>query len=145
LIEATNGFLARQFTKTVPTDKKVNYLVSAFISDMLLNQNRLDALVYPSVQLDLLDACVAMRTDVFDEMFYPVRCREELVNSVSDEKPGHLYTSQTAVATEFDSEADEIRWDPQKSYSDEDLVASQKERLEERSKSSAHSATNRYI
>jgi hypothetical protein len=132
LTRSVNNFVARQFTKKVPAGKRVNYLVSAFIGDMLLNQNKLDALVYPSVQLDLLDACVAMRTDLFDYMFYPVSCTEGLVNSVPDDKGNHWYTTKTAFATEFDVDGDTIHWDPAKSSSEEDLLAFQKQRADER-------------
>jgi RES domain len=125
VIQATNGFVARQFTKKVSPDKRVNYLVSAFIGDLWLNQNKVDALVYPSVQVDLLDACIAMRPSVFDDMFYPVRSRELLINSAE-------YASTTAVATQFDVKTDTINWDSQKSYNDQQLSAFQRQRAEER-------------
>jgi len=125
MIEAVGGFVARQFTKVVLPEKEVNYLLSAFVSDLLLNQNKLEAIVYPSVQLDLSDACIAMRPDVFDYMYYPVRSTELLVNR-SD------YLSTTAVASEFDEKTNTIRWDIQKSYSEEQLAAFQKQRADER-------------
>lgn len=125
IIEAVSGFAARQFIKKVPPDKKVNYLLSAFISNLLLNDNKLDAIIYPSVQVDLLDACIAMRPDVFDHLFYPVRSTELIINSAS-------YAEKTAIATEFDKETNTIRWDARKSYNEEQLAAFQKQRAEER-------------
>jgi hypothetical protein len=125
LIAAGSTFMARQFTKKVPADKKVNYLISAFISNLWLNQNKLDAIIYPSVQLDLADACIAMPPDIFDQMFYPVQCKEMLVNCPT-------YLSTTAVATEFDAKTDTIHWNPKKSYNEGQLTAFQKQRQEER-------------
>jgi RES domain len=124
-VDAVSTFIARQFTKPVPPDKKTNYLISAFVSDMWLNQNKLDAIIYPSVQTDLNDVCVAMRPDVFDHMFYPVRCREMLVV-----REGYLET--TGWATEFDTETGAINWDEKKSFDEVNLREFQKQRARER-------------
>jgi hypothetical protein len=132
LINVCSRFLARQFTKKVESGKEVNYLLSAFVGNLWLQQMNLGALMYPSVQVNLHDACVAMRADVFDDTFYPVKCTEALINSAPEEEPGHYYATKTGVATNIDVKTNAIHWDRKRSYDEQQLAAFQRYRAQER-------------
>ena len=121
VMRALTGFVARQFIKVVPPSCQANYLVSAWISDLLLNRNDIEAIIYPSVPSRHMDVNVAIRPDVFDRFFRPSKATEKIIRTSLADNPLSGYSSRTARTSEFDITSDTIRWDSLKSVPEEQL------------------------
>ncbi len=98
-----------------------NYFVSAWVSDLYLNQNGVEALIYPSVRTKLMDVNVALRVDVFDKMFRLVETTEEIVRTDVDTDSTSVYCSKTARSSRIDAATDTIVWDPARSVPEEEV------------------------
>ena len=129
LMRSYGNFVAKQFTKPVPSDKKKDYVISAAVSNLLLNnvgidapeEGKVEAIVYPSVQINLLDPNIAVRPDVFDGKFSLVEARELIVNSYSEGPTGEYHSSYTARTMGIDQRTGAILWDPDKSLPEHEL------------------------
>lgn len=117
--EATE-FMTRQFIKPIPRGQSPHYLVSATFVDMLLQDERIDAVIYPSVATALHDVNIAIKPAVLDRLFTPVEAEELMIARVSADGSSY-HQHRTARAHEFDMTTDAIRWDDALSVPEADL------------------------
>ncbi len=117
--EATE-FMTWQFMKVVPRGQPRDYLVSATFADRLLQDERIDAVIYPSVQTALLDVNIAIKPDVFDRLFTPVEAEELMIARVTAD--GTSYSQhRTARAKHFDTPNGHVLWDAAHTVLEADL------------------------
>ena len=107
--EATE-FITRQFIKHVPVGRSADYLVSAAFADLLLQDDGIDAVVYPSVATALHDVNIAIKPAVFDGLFEPVEAHEMMVARVSADG-SRYHQHHTARADRWDMGAGRVLWD----------------------------------
>lgn len=112
-------FVTRQFMKTVARDRGVNYLISAHHANLLLEDERIEALIYPSVKTSVLDVNIAIRPEVFDRLFVPVEAEEIMVGGNID---GTAWNHRTARTYEFDFENGRVLWDATRAVPETDLA-----------------------
>lgn len=106
-----SSFLTAQFTRPTATENPLEYLVSAVVAKHFIGfPGPIEAIIYPSVPLQLADLNVAIRPDSFDGIYYLRKATEILVSS-ADATHTTWSGKVTAIASRGHFERDEITWD----------------------------------
>lgn len=122
IVREATEFVTRQFIKPVQADRRLDYIVSATLADILLQEDAIDGIVFPSVATSLLDVNIAIKPAVFDRLFEPVEAEELMITGVSDD--GTRYRqSRTARAFTWDRESGSLLWDLARSVDEAKLQA----------------------
>jgi hypothetical protein len=111
LIRYISQFVADEFSKEIYSDNDYEYFLSAYFSSVIFNEinnGKVDAIYYPSVQEKLSDENIAIKPNVFDENYELVEVSDAVVVS----KSGRLqYFMQGIGSTsKFDLGNDLILW-----------------------------------
>ncbi len=114
------AFMTKQFMKTVARARPINYFVSAQYANLLLGDERIEAVIFPSVKTLGLDVNIAIRPDIFDRVFVPVEAEEIMVGSGSD---GSLWNHRTARTYDFDVANGRVLWGAERSVPEGELPA----------------------
>lgn len=108
--DSSMEFLAKCFAKEVAKDNYLDYFMSAYISKKIfdLEKIKFDGIIYPSVQTKLGFSNMALRPDVFDNLF---KLNEVRYGKNSIEPGGSGINQITSRTTNFDLDKDLIIWD----------------------------------
>jgi len=107
------------FIRPVDPSRKIEYLYSAFLSNKIFEMNlspRIEAILYPSVQMEYISMNLAIKPDAFDDKFDFVKAEEFIVLNKTD---GQRQIISQKIAEANKLEHDNLCWDI--SYIDDDL------------------------
>lgn len=101
-VEITMEFLADSFSKDVAEENDLDYYISAYLSNLILNSTDLgyDGILYPSVKMKLGFSNLAIKPDIFDSLFIPTEVRYEK-NTIPPGGSGFNYVINRADKFDF--------------------------------------------
>jgi hypothetical protein len=104
-------FLADCFTKDVDNSNHYDYFLSSFYAHKLLNflqHGEIDAILYPSVQDDLITTNIAMKHTIFDDNYELIKAEEKKVSILPNGK--HSYCELIPIAESVSFSKNQINW-----------------------------------
>lgn len=104
-------FIADCFSRNVNMQNHFNYIFSAFLADKFFNKienGKIDAINYPSVQDKLNSENLAIKPLVFDKLYEPWGVIESIV--IRDFSEGGYKTEVTGACQKFNFDTNEILW-----------------------------------
>lgn len=113
-IDALVQFVADAFSKQVNPVNDIDYIFSAYFSNIIFNEfenGSIDAISYPSVKNRLSFENLAIKPDVFNSKYKLVEVRDSVC--LSDTKNGNRVFSfdELSECKSFDYNTDKILWD----------------------------------
>lgn len=118
-------FIADCFSKKVNSNNHWNYIFSAYLADKFFNKledGKVDAIYYPSVQDELNSENLAIKPKVFEELYILSEVRESFVTEdPSDGRQGY-YMQGIADCKIFDFGNNEILWEYNKNFQSNETI-----------------------
>lgn len=125
-IRSFTQFVADAFSKRFQHNANdVNYLLSAYFSDILLNKYQggaVDAILYPSVQQSLSFENLAIKPTVFNSKYVLTSVKESIVMKTPRDGDSGFFQEGVAQCKNFDFDTDTILWDGKFSQSDDRIA-----------------------
>ena len=107
-------FVADNFTKKVPSDNHLEYIFSAFFSDIILNElesGTIEAIYYPSVKNKLSFENLAIKPAAFDLKYELHSVSESIVLTDLSDGQGGIGSQGTCQCYKRDFDGDKILWE----------------------------------
>lgn len=116
VVEEIYDFIATVFTTQVNPLNRIEYLFSAIISDIFMNDSKfnVDCIYYPSVAGDFVASNIAVKPKVLDNLFNLVEINESFC-SYSDANKRWL-SYRTGKAINIDRNGENIKWQTETIY-----------------------------
>ena len=118
-------FIAEFFAKKVNSGNHLNYIFSAYFSNKFLNViegGSIDAIVYPSVPDKLNSENLAIKPQIFDQLYRLAEVREcIIIQDLSDGRGGYGMEA-TSTCKDFNYDTNEILWDYEKNNDFSDFI-----------------------
>jgi hypothetical protein len=113
-IDELHQFIADSFTKRVDPRNHLDYIFSAYFSDKILHEldnGRVDAIYYPSVQEKLSFENIAIKPEVFDEKYDLVEVSDQVIEMDPSAGRGGYFGQGLSTCKSFDYSPGRICWE----------------------------------